>query len=102
MPISTSFSFKNKGDRFFTCFIGYKFEIITEKPEDLAKELLEKLGHGVTEIQVQGMYSHTEKYMLVCIIRKKQIGQMMKIIKKYKGTFASFSKVNEVFGRFRK
>ena len=80
---------------------GYKFEIITEKPEDLAKELLEKLGHGVTEIQVQGMYSHTEKYMLVCIIRKKQIGAMMKIIQSYSGSFASFSKVNEVFGRFR-
>jgi len=48
------------------------------------------------------MYSHTDKYMLVCIIRKKQIGDMMKIIKKYPGTFANFSKVNEVFGRFRK
>lgn len=80
---------------------GYKFEIITENPEELAKELLEKLGHGVTEIQVHGMYSHKEKYMLVCIIRKKQIGAMMKIIQSYPGSFASFSKVNEVFGRFK-
>jgi uncharacterized membrane-anchored protein YitT (DUF2179 family) len=46
------------------------------------------------------MYSHTEKYMLVCIIRKKQLGEMMKIIKAHPGTFASFSKVTEVFGRF--
>ena len=80
---------------------GYKFEIITDKPEELSTELIEKLKHGVTEIRVLGMYSHTEKYMLVCIIRKKQIGEMMKIIKKYSGTFASFSKVNEVFGRFK-
>ena len=81
---------------------GYKFEIITDKPEELSKELMEKLGHGVTEIRAQGMYSHTEKFMLVCIIRKKQLGAMFKIIKNYPGTFADFSKVNEVFGRFKK
>lgn len=81
---------------------GYKFEIITDKPDELSSELIEKLKHGVTEIRVQGMYSHSEKFMIVCIIRKKQIGEMMKIIKKYEGSFASFSKVNEVFGRFKK
>lgn len=80
---------------------GYKFEIVTEQPDAFSAELIERLGHGVTEIRVQGMYSHTEKYMIVCIIRKKQIGEMMKIIKKYPGTFASFTKVNEVFGRFK-
>ncbi|MBO5411854.1 MAG: YitT family protein [Clostridia bacterium] len=80
---------------------GYKFEIVTDKPEEISKRLLEELGHGVTEIRVQGMYSHTEKYMLVCIIRKKQVGKMMKIIQAYPGSFASFAKVNEVFGRFR-
>ena len=80
---------------------GYKFEIVTDQPDELSAELIEKLEHGVTEIRVLGMYSHTEKYMLVCIIRKKQIGEMMKIIKRYPGTFASFGKVNEVFGRFK-
>ena len=82
--------------------VGYKFEIITDSPDELSVELLEKLHHGVTEMRVEGKYSHTEKSMIVCIIRKKQIGEMMKIIKKYPGTFASYSKVNEVFGRFRK
>ena len=81
---------------------GYKFEIITDTPDALAEELMTALGHGVTELQVTGMYSHTEKYMLVCIIRKKQVGKMMKIIRKYPGTFASFAKVNEVFGKFKK
>ena len=80
---------------------GYKFEIVTDKPEELSMELMEKLKHGVTEIRVLGMYSHTEKYMLVCIIRKKQIGEMMKTIKNHPGSFASFTKVNEVFGRFK-
>ncbi len=81
---------------------GYKFEIITDKPDELAQVLIDELKHGVTQIQVLGMYSHTEKYMLVCIVRKRQIGQMMKIIKRFDGTFASFTRVNEVFGRFKK
>lgn len=80
---------------------GFKFEIVTEHPEELSAELIERLKHSVTEIRVVGMYSHMEKYMLVCIIRKKQVGEMMKIIQRYPGSFASFSKVNEVFGRFK-
>ena len=81
---------------------GYKFEIITSNPDELAAELMQKLRHGVTEVRVHGMYSDTDKYMLVCIINKRQIGEMMKIIKKYPGTFASFEKVNEVFGNFKR
>lgn len=81
---------------------GYKFEIISDNPDDLTKEILENLHHGVTEINVTGMYSNTNKYMIVCIVRKRELGEMMKIVKKYKGVFASFSKVNEVFGRFHK
>lgn len=81
---------------------GYKFELITENPEEIAQDIITHLGRGVTEIRALGMYSHKEKYMLVCIISKKQIGKMMKIIQKYPGTFADFSKVNEIFGRFRR
>ena len=81
---------------------GYKFEIITDEPEKISEELIAELKHGVTRVNVVGMYSNTDKYMLLCIIRKKQIGQMMKILKRHPGTFSSFSRVNEVFGRFKK
>lgn len=81
---------------------GYKFEIITNKPNELSAELLTNLKHGVTEIKVHGMYSDTDKYMIVCIINKRQIGEMIKIIKKYPDSFASFEKVNEVFGNFKR
>ena len=81
---------------------GYKFEIITNHPDEISQELLSRLHHGVTEIRVHGMYSDTDKYMLVCIINKRQIGEMMKILKKYPDTFASFEKVNEVLGNFKR
>ncbi|MBR3863404.1 MAG: YitT family protein [Clostridia bacterium] len=81
---------------------GYKFEIVTTQPNELAAELMRQLRHGVTEIKVHGMYSDTDKYMLVCIINKRQIGDMMRILKKHPDTFASFEKVNEVFGNFKR
>ena len=81
---------------------GYKFEIVTMHPDELSKELMTRLRHGVTKIQVHGMHSDTDKYMLVCIINKRQIGEMMKIIKAHPDTFASFEKVNEVFGNFKR
>ena len=81
---------------------GYKFEIITAAPEELAKELMTRLKHGVTEIKVHGMHSDTDRYMLICIINKRQIGLMMRILKSHPETFASFEKVNEVFGNFKR
>ena len=81
---------------------GYKFEIVTSQPNELSAELMARLKHGVTKIMVHGMYSDTDKYMLICIINKRQIGEMMKIIKSYPDTFACFEKVNEVFGNFKR
>ncbi len=81
---------------------GYKFEIITDHPDEIAAELMRELKHGVTQIRVRGMYSNTDKYMLICIINKRQIGEMMKLLKRYPNTFASFEKVNEVFGNFKR
>ena len=81
---------------------GYKFEIVTTHPEELSAELMTKLKHGVTEIRAHGMYSDTDRFMLVCIINKRQIGEMMKILKSYPDSFATFEKTNEVFGNFKR
>ena len=80
---------------------GYKFEIITDKPEELSAELMSKLRHGVTALHAQGMYTHEEKTLLICIIRKRQIGEFLKILKGYDATFSYSCKVNEVYGRFK-
>ena len=81
---------------------GYKFEIITKNPKEISEQLMARLHHGVTSIQVHGMFSDTDRYMVVCIINKRQIGEMMKIIKSFPDSFASFEKVNEVFGNFKR
>ena len=81
---------------------GYKFTIVTTEPDELSRELMTKLKHGVTEIRVHGMYSDSDKFMLICIINKRQIGDMMRLLKSHPGSFATFEKVNEVFGNFKR
>ena len=79
---------------------GYKFEIITDNPEELSQELMTKLHRGVTLLHAEGMYTHTDKAVLVCIIRKYQMGEFLKILKSHGATFSYSCKVNEVFGNF--
>lgn len=82
--------------------VAYRFEIITDRAEELAKEIMERTHHGVTEINATGMYSHEGRELLVCVIRKRQIGELQRILRRYPGTFASFSPVSEVYGKFLK
>ena len=81
---------------------GYKFEIVTNEPDTISRELIDKLHHGVTELRVHGMYSDTDKYMLVCIINKRQIGEMLRILKNHPDCFVNFSKINEVLGNYNR
>ena len=82
--------------------VAYKFEIITDHPEEIAAEIIQKTNHSVTKVEAEGMYSHEGKSMLVCIIRKRQITAIQRIIRKYPGTFAYFTPASEVFGKFIK
>ena len=82
--------------------VAYRFEIITDHPEEIGSEIMAQLHHGVTELGATGMYSHQEKAVLVCVIRKRQIGELQRILRKYPDTFASFSPVSEVYGKFLK
>ncbi len=81
---------------------AYKFEIITNDPETLSEEIMARLRHGVTKLSVEGMYSHEGKSMLVCLIRKRQIAEFQRIVRKYPDTFAYFVQVSEVYGKFLK
>ncbi len=82
--------------------VAYRFEIITDHPDEIAKEIMDRLHHGVTEVHGTGMYSHQDKAVLVCVIRKRQIGEVQRILRNYPDTFSSFAPVSEVYGKFLK
>lgn len=81
---------------------GYRFELVTDHPDELAEELMTRLKRGVTRIKARGAYTDNRRYILICIVNKREIGEMMKIIKSHPEVFASFEKVNEVFGNFKR
>ena len=56
---------------------GLKFSkevfIITEKPDQISRMIMEKVNRGVTGVYAKGMYSGQDKTMLFCVVSKKEI-----------------------------
>ena len=78
------------------------FEIITAYPNEISKEIIEKLHHTTTLIPAKGMYSGKETNMLICVVNKTQAAAVSRIVKKYPYTFAVMDPVGEVVGNFKK
>lgn len=77
-----------------------KFEIITTCPDELTEELLSKVKCGVTKINAVGAFSNTEKTMLFCIVRKRDVTAFRTILKRFNNTtFSYISSASEVIGR---
>lgn len=79
-----------------------KFEIITEDPENLSRDLMKELHHGVTLLSAEGAYTHDQKSLVICIVNKHQIADIQKIIGNYPGSFAYITAVSQTMGNFRK
>jgi uncharacterized membrane-anchored protein YitT (DUF2179 family) len=79
-----------------------KFEIVTDHPEELSNDLMQKLHHGVTLLSAEGAYTHEQKSLVICIVNKHQIADIQAIIGKYPGSFAYITQVSETLGNFRK
>lgn len=78
-----------------------KFEVVTDQAEALSAVLLQKTHHGVTVLPAEGMYSKSEKKLLICIVNKHQIVQFQEILAKFPGTFCYVSEVTETWGNFK-
>ncbi len=79
-----------------------KFEIITDRPQELSQRLIQELGHGVTEIPAIGSFTHQQKTLLICVVNKKQIVQFQRILEQFPGTFAYLHTVKETMGYFKR
>lgn len=73
--------------------------IITDHPDEIAKTLLENSPRGVTKIGGEGMYTKTEKNILMTVIKKQQITQLRKIVLQIDpSAFIIVSEATEVLG----
>ena len=77
------------------------FEIITDYPQEISRDIIERTHHTTTLIPARGMYSGRETNMLICVVNKTQVSQISRIIRKYPNTFAVMDPVSEVMGNFK-
>ncbi|HEY8444123.1 MAG TPA: YitT family protein [Clostridia bacterium] len=76
-----------------------RFEIITDNPDELAAVIMQKLNRGVTCIKARGMHTNKERNLLICLVRKRQVSTMRKLIKEYApNSFTYISQASEVIG----
>jgi len=79
-----------------------RFEIITDYPEEISNEIINKLHHSATLIPGRGMYLNKEVSMLFCVVNNNQVTKLSQICRKYPNTFAIIDPVSEVMGNFKK
>ncbi len=82
---------------------GLKFSkaafIITKKPDELSRILMEDLSRGVTGLSATGMYSGEKKNMLFCVVSRKEIVRLKELaLSLDPDAFVIVTDVREVLG----
>ena len=86
-----------------TILEGMKFSkaayIITNRYEEVAESIIDKLERGVTGLHARGMYSGDEKCMLYCVVSKKEIVTLKELVYRIdRNAFIVVGDVREVLG----
>lgn len=86
---------------------GMKFAkgvwIITEKKEAVTEVILYGLNRGVTAWTAEGGYTKKEKWMLFCVVGKRQIVSLKKLVQEIdEKAFVIVGDAREVYGNFTK
>ena len=97
-----SFTSTTVGDRLMKSGrSAVRFEIVTDQPRELARQIIDKFHHSATLIPAKGMYSGRETNVLVCVVNKTQAAALAAIIKQFPHSFAVMSQVGQVVGNFK-
>ena len=78
------------------------FEIVTDYPEEITREIIAKTGHSTTLIPAKGMYTGHDTNMLLCVVNKSQAAAVIQICRSYANTFTIMNSVGQVVGNFKK
>ena len=77
------------------------FQIVTDYPQEISRELIEKVHHSATMMPATGMYTGHETHLLFCVVNKNQAATVTQICQSYPHTFAIIDQVREVMGNFK-
>lgn len=71
--------------------------IITEKPEEICKQISEEFENGVTTLDAHGYYSDTSKTMIYFVVNRFQVGKLKEIVHRTDpGAYVSITEVADI------
>lgn len=74
--------------------------IISEKSDQLVTDITDRLHRGVTILEGEGAYSHKNKQVLLCVVKRTQIADIRKMIKSIdENAFFIITDAKNVFGK---
>ena len=75
--------------------------IISEKSADITRELTSGHVHrGVTILEGKGAYSHKQKHVILCVIKRSQIPELRRTLRDLdENAFVIITDAKNVFGR---
>lgn len=80
--------------------VGKSCLIITGRPDELAKEIIENINRSATIIDVKGAYRNTEGWMLICVVRRQEYYTLKRIIARVDpDAFVIVNEANQILGR---
>lgn len=79
---------------------GKMLLVVTEKADEVSKAIISSTKRGVSILPAVGAYTGKEKNVLMCVVRKNEVANIMKIIKQTDDkTFIIISEANEILGQ---
>lgn len=59
---------------------AHSFFIISDKSNEIARRIMDELDRGVTGLEGEGMYSHTQKKVLLCAVSRLETVRLRRIV----------------------
>ena len=73
--------------------------IISDRSDEIAGQILKEMDRGVTALEAMGMYSHTRKRVLLCVVNRFETMRLRRIVFAVDpGAFVIANKAHEVLG----
>ncbi len=74
--------------------------IITIKPREIAEAVSQSLHRGATLLKAEGAYTGEERFVVLCVIRRREIAEVKKIITRIDSrSFVIVTSSHEIFGK---
>ena len=78
---------------------AHSYFIISDKSDAIADRILHEMDRGVTALEAMGMYSHTRKRVLLCVVNRFETMRLRRIVFAVDpGAFVIANKAHEVLG----